>query len=54
MSNNEFKKFQKKILKIINDKTIEKLILNKKVDGSLKDILKALNKEQFNILKVFI
>ena len=37
--------------KIINKKTIEKLILNKKVDGSLKDILKSLNKEQFNILK---
>ena len=51
MRDNEFKKFQQNILKIINNKTIEKLILNKKVDGSLKDILKSLNKEQFNILK---
>ena len=51
MRDNEFKKFQQNILKLINNKTIEKLILNKKVDGSLKDILKSLNKEQFNILK---
>ena len=51
MSDSEFEKIQQRILKVANSSTLEKLILNKKVNGSIADILKSLDEEQFNVLK---
>ena len=46
MSDSEFEKIQQRILKVANSSTLEKLILNKKVNGSIADILKSLDEEQ--------
>ena len=51
MSDSEFEKIQQRIFKVANSSTLEKLILNKKVNGSIADILKSLDEEQFNVLK---
>ena len=51
MNNKEFKKIQKKLLKVADAYTLEKLVLKKKIKGNLIDILRSLNEEQLNILE---